>query len=207
MEIRIEERFPVTETELHRYGTVPIAFAVTARFVPSRIDGGLGGLRLTEASVEPPYVKDYDAMPGEGPHAWASHFDLSGWTLFLALCETGPVGGAALAENKVGLELLSPRPDAALLYDLRVHPRHRGQGIGRRLFSAAEARARERGFRWLEVETQNTNVPACRFYVAMGCVLRMIREDAYPDVPDEAQMLWGKRLRQETNRGGVSRVP
>ena len=45
-------------------------------------DGGLGGLVLAERSVAVPYVKDYDAVPGEGPLTWARRFDLARWTLF-----------------------------------------------------------------------------------------------------------------------------
>jgi hypothetical protein len=46
----------------------------------------------------------------------------------------------------------------------------------------------------LEVETQNNNVAACRFYAAMGCELRSIDRLAYPDLPDEAQLVWTKRV-------------
>jgi hypothetical protein len=46
----------------------------------------------------------------------------------------------------------------------------------------------------LKVETQNINVPACRFYVKQGCVLGAIHRFAYPEFPDEAQLLWYKDL-------------
>ena len=48
--------------------------------------------------------------------------------------------------------------------------------------------------RSLVVETQNINVPACRFYVHMGSVLRAINCMAYPDLPGEVQLLWCKEL-------------
>jgi len=44
------------------------------------------------------------------------------------------------------------------------------------------------------VETQNINVPACRFYVRMGCALLAINCMAYPELPGEAQLLWCKDL-------------
>jgi hypothetical protein len=44
------------------------------------------------------------------------------------------------------------------------------------------------------VETQNINVPACRFYARQGCVLGAIHPDAYPDLPDEVQLLWWLEL-------------
>jgi hypothetical protein len=51
-----------------------------------------------------------------------------------------------------------------------------------------------RGCAELKVETQNVNVPACRFYAALGCELRVVLEDAYSDCPGEAQFLWYKAL-------------
>jgi len=40
----------------------------------------------------------------------------------------------------------------------------------------------------LKVETQNINVPACRFYAKQGCVLRAVHPHAYSEFPDEAQV-------------------
>jgi ribosomal protein S18 acetylase RimI-like enzyme len=42
----------------------------------------------------------------------------------------------------------------------------------------------------LEVETQNVNVPACRFYAQLGCELGAIRRHAYAELPDEVQLVW-----------------
>jgi hypothetical protein len=44
------------------------------------------------------------------------------------------------------------------------------------------------------VETQNINVPACRFYARMRCTLGAIHRYAYPDLPGEAQLLWYRTL-------------
>jgi hypothetical protein len=54
--------------------------------------------------------------------------------------------------------------------------------------------ARSRGCLQLEVETQNTNVAACRFYAQRGCVLRTVQRGAYPELPAEVQLLWLKDL-------------
>ncbi len=62
------------------------------------------------------------------------------------------------------------------------------------LFRAAEAWARRRECRTLEVETQNINVPACRFYVRMGCELCAVHRHAYSILPEETQLLWAKQL-------------
>lgn len=46
----------------------------------------------------------------------------------------------------------------------------------------------------MKVETQNTNVPACRFYRRMGCTLGAIDRLAYGHQPDEVQLMWFKEL-------------
>ena len=51
----------------------------------------------------------------------------------------------------------------------------------------------------LKVETQNINVPACRFYEAQGCILRAIDRCAYPQLPNEVRMLWYKDLVASVN--------
>jgi hypothetical protein len=51
-----------------------------------------------------------------------------------------------------------------------------------------------RGARVLKVESQNTNVPACRFYAGRGFLLRAVRRGAYPELPHEIQFLWYKDL-------------
>ena len=82
-----------------------------------------------------------------------------------------------------------------MLWDLRVHPDARRQKAGSALFAAAAAWAQSKGCSELKVETQNTNVPACRFYAEQKCVLRQVNRNAYPSLPSEIQSLWYKHLR------------
>ena len=86
------------------------------------------------------------------------------------------------------------RRDVALLWDSRVTPDARGLGIGSMLMAHVEAWAGAHGATWLEVETQDINVPACRFYARHGFVLRAVNRGAYPELPEETQLLWYKRL-------------
>jgi len=48
--------------------------------------------------------------------------------------------------------------------------------------------------RQLKIETQNTNVQACRFYERQRCRLHAIHRAAYPELPEEIQLLWYKDL-------------
>jgi GNAT superfamily N-acetyltransferase len=177
---------------LSEYARVPIAFEVRQVLDVAAGDGP-GEFVLSERPVEAPYVKDYDALEG-GPARWAERFDVSGWALFGARIEGRRVGGAAVVVDDARIEMLEGRSDLAVLWDLRVAPEVRGQGVGAALFAAAQAWAAARGCRQLKVETQNVNVPACRFYAGQGCVLRAVDRFAYPELPHEAQLLWYKDL-------------
>jgi GNAT superfamily N-acetyltransferase len=178
---------------LPSYGAVPIAFRVETRFRVEPVRGGLGGLMLVEEPVAA-YIKDYDADERERPANWPRRWDLSRWGILSAFDGPRRVGGAAVAWKTANLELLEGRDDLAIVWDLRVHPDWRGRGVGHLLFARALAWARERGCRRLKVETQDVNVPACRFYARQGCELEAIRRHAYDTAPDEVQLLWSREV-------------
>lgn len=177
---------------LEGYAEIPIRFRVESVLRVAPIDGGLGGLQMTEARVDKPYVKDYDAIKGEGPTRWTKRFDVSNWGFFLAVDADQLVGGATVAFRTPDVNMLEGRDDLAVLWDIRVHPDRRGQGIGTRLFQQAAEWARARGCRQLKIETQNNNVAACRFYARQGCRLGSIVRRAYdePDLAHEVMLLW-----------------
>jgi GNAT superfamily N-acetyltransferase len=179
---------------LAEYARVPIRFTVRERLAVDVPDAGLGGLRLRVEPVAVPYEKDYDAAPGQHPVEWPRRFDMRRWAVLSAWAAGERAGGAIVAWDTPGVDLLEGRADLAVLWDLRVAPEHRGQGVGAALFEAAAAWAARRGARWLKVETQNVNVPACRFYARQGCTLGAVHRFAYPTLPDEAQLLWYKPL-------------
>jgi GNAT superfamily N-acetyltransferase len=179
---------------LAEYGRLPISFQVERILEVTGSEGGLGGLTLTERGIDVPYVKDYDAIEGTAPACWAACWDLSNWGVLSCLAQGSRAGGAVLAFDTEGVDMLESRKDLAVLWDLRVHPDHRRRGVGRSLFRAAEEWARARGCRQLKAETQNINVPACRFYAEQGCVLKAVNQLAYRQFPDEAQLLWYKDI-------------
>jgi len=184
----------LTLATLSEHAAIPIAFMVDRVLEVRLLDGGLGGMSLTETVVTDPYVKDYDAIEGAGPQLWPGRFDVSHWVLISARRDGASVGGAVIASKTPGLHMLAGRDDVAVLWDIRVSPRERGKGIGSALFRAVRTWAGDRGCRWLKIETQNVNVPACRFYQKMGCTLGAIDRFAYPDQPAEVRLLWWTAL-------------
>jgi GNAT superfamily N-acetyltransferase len=139
--------------------------------------------------MEMPYVKDYDAEPANHPTTWPARFDVAHWGVLTAWVGGKHVGGAVVVADS-RIETGARSVGLATLWDIRVVPNRRGDGIGTGLFRAAEGWSRARGALWLKAETQNINVPACRFYARLGCVLGSVDRFAYPNLPDEAQLVW-----------------
>jgi GNAT superfamily N-acetyltransferase len=193
------QTFPYELKLLSDYATIPIAFEVRSVLRVEAVEHGLGGLRLVEEPVSPPYIKDYDAYDDGPPTAWPRQFDLRNWGFLLALDAASgpPAGGAAIAWNTNGVNMLEGRGDLAVLWDIRVRPERRGQGIGAALLRGAADWARQRGCTLLKIETQNVNAPACRFYASQGCELGVIHRHAYagqPHVAHETMLIWCLRL-------------
>lgn len=191
MPIQIVEE-SVTAASLASHAEIPAAFQVERILGLTLIEEGLGGFALTETPVENPWVKNYDDR--EVPTDWAQQFDASNWIMHTAYDSGERVGGAVVALNTPEVHMLDGRQDLAVLWDIRVAPAARGSGVGESLFRAVESSSRSRGCHTLKVESQNINVPACRFYRRMGCTLGAVNRFAYPDLPDEVQLLWFKTL-------------
>ncbi len=193
----------IAPDRLAEYDCIPSRFLVRSVLDLELMEGGLGGILLRQVPVEKPYVKDYDAY-GEIPTDWPKLFDVTNWGFFLAMDGERPVGAAAVAFDTAGVFMLEGRRDLAVLWDLRSHPAYRGVGIP--LFRYAAGWSRERGCRQMKVETQNVNVPACRFYQRMGCQLGEIRRFGYaalPAVAHEVMLNWYLDLR-DTSMAGIT---
>ena len=179
---------------LESYGEIPIRYEVRSVFDVHLQDSGLSGFSLVERKLDEPFTKDYDALKGEGPSRWAGKWYIANWGIFSAFVEDRRVGGCALAYKTAKLEMLEGRDDICVLWDIRVHPDHRGCGIGAMLFSSATEWAKKRGCHIMKAETQNINVPACRFYAAQGCILGSMNRFAYAELPNETQLIWHKTI-------------
>jgi GNAT superfamily N-acetyltransferase len=164
---------------LAEYSSIPSRFTVKSILEVELLDGGLGGMLLHERPVRP-YIKDYDAH-GESPADWPKRFDVTNWGFFLARMAGRPVGAAAVAFQTTGVFMLEARQDLSVLWDIRVRPEARGAGIP--LLHHAAGWSRLHGCTQMKIETQNVNVPACRFYQRMGARLGEIHCHGYAAVP------------------------
>jgi GNAT superfamily N-acetyltransferase len=176
---------PATEDVLRGYVEVSIAFTATSRLRVDLIDNGLGGVRLVEEPLAAPESFDGDAIEGEGPLSWLDRWDISRWVAINAFEGERRVGGAVVGGHTGDIWFLRGRRDMSALWDIRVDPDYRRQGVGRALLQRAVNWSRRQGFRWLKIETQNTNVAACRFYESMGARLGGFDRFAYVNIPEE----------------------
>ena len=149
---------------------------------------------LTEEIERPPWTKDYDAEPGNRPVDWVERFDTGKWSVVSVFEEAHRLGGAVMAHDTAGVLTLENRADLAMVWDIRVLPERRRDGIGSLLFPHLLAWAQARGCAVLKIETQNINVPACKFYKKMGCRLGQVKRDADPDFPGEIELDWYRTI-------------
>jgi GNAT superfamily N-acetyltransferase len=183
----------ITPDDLTPYASIPTAFEVTSILHVEPADRGLGGIRLIEHPVSDPYVKDYDAQEDGGPEHWSDLHALSKWAIFLGLADDRPIGGATVALDTPDISGFHNSVDIAGLWDFRVHPDFRRQGVGTALLNRVVEAARSHGCPRLKIETQSINVPACRFYAARGCILGGLDVHAYgsdPACAHETMLLW-----------------
>ena len=175
--------------DLREYAAIRSVFESTSSFDVVRNGSKL---ELVERVLAAPFYKDYDEI--ESPLVWAREFDTSNWIQISAFAGQDRIGGAICATDTPGTDLLEGRRDLAVVWDLRVAPQRRRKAVASALFVVLVRWARENGCRELKVETQNTNVPACRFYAAAGLILSEANFGVYLQFPNEVQLIWRKRI-------------
>lgn len=176
---------PPSPEVLERYAGLSSEFEVVASLEPKALANG----GLASVPVDQSYSKSL-----EDPRDWPQHYDLGRWALFLASEGDITVGACMVARGVPSLYFESEADDA-ILWDVRVSLSHRGRGVGKALLDAAVAWVREQGCQALLIETQDTNVAACRLYSSVGCTVASIQPGAYETYPDELLVVWRLTLR------------
>lgn len=167
---------PLDRTNLAAAAAIDAGFDVEAELAVSL---GPDGLALTAHAVMP-YRKTY-ADPTDELAAAIADADAAG---FVALSDGVVAGTIVVNRDWTGL---------ALVDCFAVAPALRGQGVGQALMERCRQWARARNLPGLRLETQTSNVAACRFYEKQGFVLRGFDADLYrAELPGtrEAALFW-----------------
>jgi ribosomal protein S18 acetylase RimI-like enzyme len=172
---------------LATYAAISTTFKVRSRAEPRALDNGA----VVEVPIAAPYTKD---AADEDPREWPWRYDLEQWALFIANDGTGAVGGCSVATGLQSRYFVSS-PLAAILWDVRVRPEHRGIGAGKALLDAGVAWARDAGCDEILIETQDTNVAACRLYLSCGFTVRSLQPGAYAEWRDDILVVFRRALR------------
>jgi len=164
---------PLTEEDIPRLQEIRPGFVSESVLTVERTGSGVEvGWRLVERPLPVPFDKgsgyDFDATEQANVRQRLRRGD----GLQLVVEHEGRLVG-----------LLDATPErwnnTVLVWNIMLDEAIRRQGIGRSLFFRAVAWARPRGYRALVFETQSNNLPACRFYAALGCELEGLRTAYY----------------------------
>jgi ribosomal protein S18 acetylase RimI-like enzyme len=139
------------------------------------------------AGLDRPYVKRYDHLDAE---TLARYSQVLKHELSFGAYDDGRLVGMVLAEPYQWNNSL-------WVHEFHVAETYRGQGIGRQLMEFLAKTGKAAGLRTIVCETQNTNVPAIRFYRRLGFTLEGIDLSYYTndDWPDgEIAVFMKKRL-------------
>jgi ribosomal protein S18 acetylase RimI-like enzyme len=120
--------------------------------------------------LDPPYVKRF---------GWDD--DLEDY--LEGVLKEGLSLGAFDRKRLVGIAIAERREwnNSLWVWDFHIDAKYQGQGLGTRLMSAVITKAENEGFRVIVCETQNTNVPAIRFYRKLGFEVDGIDLTHYPE--------------------------
>lgn len=100
---------------------------------------------------------------------------------YAKLAASGNAAGVYVDGGLVALAVTEPQTwnNTLMIWHFQVHGDHRRKGYGEALLRYVCRRAAEKGFRAVTLETQNTNVPAIRFYLRCGFEIEGIDASFY----------------------------
>lgn len=166
----------------HYVNTMDESHDIIGKIVPE-FDGE--HWRYHEVLTKEKTVKNY---PNEANN-WAEYRDDPDKAIYFAV----------VGEQAVGQIILEKAWNLyAHIEDISVARHSRGIGIGTALMHQAEKWGKKRGLKGLSLETQDTNVLACRFYQKCGMNIGGVNTMYYANLDqpfcDEAAVFWYRRF-------------
>ncbi len=141
-------------------------------------------ISLRHVILEKPYEKD-----------WLHHED--DIERYKEMLPIGFSFGAYQGNELIGVAIAEPREwnKTMWIWEIHVSDRHREKGIGKALIESVCQEAKQRGYRIVGLEVQNTNMPAISFYRKVGFSIDAIDLSFYTnnDVTDGEVAIFMKR--------------
>ena len=183
--IEIRPLAQLNSDDLHRLVT---GYASDAKYRVSKIEAdGQSILTLELVPLPQPHIRHYDHLDAE---TLAHYRQVTQFGLSFGAYDVGYCVGIALAESRQWNKSM-------WVWEFHVAEAYRRQGIGRQLMEALAQKGHAAGLRTIVCETQNTNVPAIRFYRSVGSNMEGVDLSYYSndDFPDgEIAIFMKKRL-------------
>ncbi len=154
---------PLVLADIPRLAEIDAEFESDRFLDVTKIADGLNvAWHLVERPLDPPFRSDDFGLDRQQREEVAVRLGV-GDGLYLAAQDLGTAKLVAL------LDVERERwRDTAVIWNILIDRAYRRRGLGRDLIGRAIAWAREQGLRGMVLESQTNNMPACRFYQAMG---------------------------------------
>jgi ribosomal protein S18 acetylase RimI-like enzyme len=176
---------PLTTFDEARFAEIARGYVSTQRYgVYKEETDARTTFSIVLEDLEVPYVKRWAEDP----------LDYSKYRMVVT--EQGLSLGAYEDDLLIGVGIAEQRDwnRSLWVWEFHVHEDYRGRGIGRQLMDALADTARHAGLHTLVCETQNTNVPAIRFYRRVGFELDGIDTSLYPPEIDEVAFFMKRQV-------------
>jgi len=161
----------LTEFDRKRYRELTAGYSSPAVYEVTKTETeGQTRITLTLQSIDPPYLKRF----GQDEQLEEHLEEVLKQGLSLGIYDGGNLIGIAITERREWNNSL-------WVWDFHIDAEYQGKGIGTKLMKALIKLATEKGFRMMVCETQNTNVPAIRFYRKLGFEIEGVDLDYYTD--------------------------
>lgn len=178
---------PLRAEDLPQLSRLDPNYVATSELAIEREQDGLNvTFRIVERQRAQPYIKREGYSFGPGYQSDLRQRLATGRGLYLAAEEEG----AGLV-GFLDMDVESWRPVASVQWVIVDRP-WRGKGVGRALMGRALAWARGAGLRAIVLETQSTNIDACRFYLRQGFRISGLQDPFYFNdmVAEERAIFW-----------------
>ena len=176
----------LTEFDSARFRELGSGYASTSRYQVSKSENDSDTtISLNLVELETPYVKKWESTSEQE----TSYSRVVEQGLSLGVYDEDKLVGIAIAEKQEWNRTL-------WVWEFHIDIEYRQRGLGRQLMERLAEIGKENGCRVIVCETQNTNVPAIRFYRNVGFEVSAIDLSYYTnrDVSDFEVAVFMKRF-------------